>query len=44
MEGKREKKKVERLSASMITSPTEKKKLEVEKGTGKKLGDIPYSK
>ncbi|CAG5118983.1 unnamed protein product, partial [Candidula unifasciata] len=42
VEGKREKKKVERLSASMITSPTEKKKLEIEKGTGKKLGDIPY--
>lgn len=42
VEGKREKKKVERLSASMIRSPQEKKKLEIEEGSGMKLGDIPF--
>lgn len=28
----------------MIRSPQEKKKLEIEEGAGKKLGDIPYGK
>ncbi|KAH9504213.1 hypothetical protein Btru_065322 [Bulinus truncatus] len=42
VEGKREKKKVERLSATMMQSMLEKKKLEIEEGPGTKLGDIPF--
>ncbi|CAL1536434.1 unnamed protein product [Lymnaea stagnalis] len=42
VEGKREKKKVERLSATMIRSPQEKKKVEIEEGSGDKLGEIPF--
>ncbi|XP_059176098.1 protein DEK-like [Physella acuta] len=42
VEGKREKKKVERLSATMMVAPQEKKKVEFEEGSGVKLGDIPY--
>lgn len=42
VEGKRQKKKVERLSATMIRSPPEKPQIEIEEGLGTKLGDIPY--
>ncbi|RUS70543.1 hypothetical protein EGW08_021696 [Elysia chlorotica] len=42
VEGKRQKRKVERLSATMIRSPPEKPQMEIEEGKGTKLGDIPY--
>ncbi|XP_012939768.1 protein DEK [Aplysia californica] len=42
VQGKRETKKVERLSASLVPNRPEKKKIQVEEGAGVKLGDIPY--
>ncbi|KAK3767805.1 hypothetical protein RRG08_053949 [Elysia crispata] len=42
VEGKRQKRKVERLSATMMRSPTERPQIEIGEGRGTKLGDIPY--
>lgn len=44
--GKRERRKVDRLSANMLTpaTPAEKKKTLIPEGTGVKLGDCPASK
>lgn len=42
--GKREKKKVERLSMSINMPSSEKKKVEIQEGAGTKLGDCPRSK
>lgn len=46
MTGKRERRKVERLSSNMLTpaTPGEKKKTQIPEGTGVKLQDCPISK
>ena len=42
--GKREKKKVERLSMSINLPNADRKKVDIQEGAGTKLGDCPRSK
>ena len=44
IEGKREKKKVERLTSEALHKTPEEKPFNIEEGKGVKLGDIPVGK